>query len=235
MIIKLKLNKSVNIFQSPILAAHDELLPCHCSGAWSQGLLSGADRTALHCGCYHTQLFFWTTGAIVCEVILAVLSAVALGLAFSALQWNKTKELLIPAAVMAPVVILASLGDCVFVLLVQFTSTNETLYNYYNCASQSDTAEAILTALLYLIESVLTAYYWAGLINLYGLKRSAMSSSKPSTPPSPTLQPAPFYHSGDHDLSLLETESAFSITLPGPPLGSAGSFNPNVYTNISSI
>ena len=190
---------------------------------------------ALHCtvAAITSNSFFWTTGAIVCEVILAVLSAVTLGLAFSALQWNKTKELLIPAAVMAPVLILASLGDCVFVLLVQFTSTNETLYNYYNCASQSDTAEAILTALLYLIESVLTAYYWAGLINLYGLKRSAMSSSKPSAPPTP--QPAPFYHSGDHDLSLPETESAFNITLPGPPLGSAGSFNPNVYTNISSI
>ena len=189
---------------------------------------------ALHCtvAAITSNSFFWTTGAIVCEVILAVLSAVTLGLAFSALQWNKSKELLIPAAVMAPVLILATLGDFVFVLLVQFTSTDKTLYNYYNCASQSDTAEAILTALLYLIESVFTAYNWAGLINLYGLKRSTMSSSKPSAPPTP--QPAPFYHSGDHDFYLY-WKLCIQHTLPGPPSGSAGSFNPNVYTNISSI
>ena len=179
---------------------------------------------ALHCtvAAITHNSFFWTAGAIVCEVILAVLSAVTLGLAFSALQWNKTKELLIPAAVMAPVVILASLGDCVFVLLVQFTSTDKTLYNYYNCASQSDTAEAILTALLYLIESVFTAYYWAGLINLYGLKRSAMSSSKPSTPPSPTLQPAPFYHSGDQDFNLhlfSETNKGSNSSRPSYGIG----------------
>ena len=86
---------------------------------------------------------------------------------------------------MAPVLIL----DCllafgfVFVNVVELTS-----------------AEAILTALLYLIESVFTACYWVGLLNVYDFKRSVISSSKPSAPP--TLQPATFYNSGDQDFNI---------------------------------
>ena len=83
---------------------------------------------------------------------LATLCAVAFGLAFLALQWNKTRELLIPAAVMAPILSLVSL---IFFIMVLVKKTS---------------AAAIITALVYLFEAILSAYYWVGLITLYGLK-----------------------------------------------------------------
>ena len=133
---------------------------------------------ALHCtvaGVLH-DYYTWTTGDYILEVILASLSAIALVLAFSTLQWNKTKELLIPATVMAPILSLVSL--VYFIVLV----------------AQSTSAVAILIDLLYLLEAILAAYFWVGLLNLYDLKIAAISAPKPSSPS--THQPAPYYHSG---------------------------------------
>ena len=134
---------------------------------------------ALHCtaaGVLHDYYTCTTGDYFILEVILASLSAIALVLAFSALQWNKTKELLIPATVMAPILSLVSL--VYFIVLV----------------AQSTSAVAILIDLLYLLEAILAAYFWVGLLNLYDFKIAAISAPKPSSPS--THQPAPFYHSG---------------------------------------
>ena len=96
------------------------------------------------------KCFIWTARHYTWEAMLASLSAIALVLAFSALQWNKTKELLIPVAVMAPILSLDSLVFAILVLVEQPTS-----------------AEVIVIALLSLLEATLAAYYWLGLINLY--------------------------------------------------------------------
>ena len=85
--------------------------------------------------------------------LLATLSAIAFGLAFFALQWKKTRELLIPAAVMAPILSLVCL---IFFIMVLVKKTS---------------AEAIIIALLYLLEAILSAYYWVGIITLYGSKK----------------------------------------------------------------
>ena len=86
---------------------------------------------------------------------LATLSAVAFGLAFFALQWNKTRKLLIPAAAMSPILSLVSLIFFVMVLV------------------QKTSAGAIVIALLYLVEAILSAYYWVGLMTLYRLNPTA--------------------------------------------------------------
>ena len=86
--------------------------------------------------------------------ILATLSAIAFGLAFFALQWNKTRELLIPAAVMAPILSLASLILFFWVLVDHYS-----------------TAKAIIVALIFLFEAIVSAYYWVGLMTLYELKK----------------------------------------------------------------
>ena len=85
--------------------------------------------------------------------VLATLSAIAFGLAFFALQWKKTRELLIPAAVMAPILSLASL---IFFIMILVKKTS---------------AEAIIIALVYLLHAILSAYYWVALITLYGSKK----------------------------------------------------------------
>ena len=87
---------------------------------------------------------------------LATLSAIAFGLAFFALQWNKTRELLIPAAVMAPILSLVSL---IFFIMVLVNQTS---------------VGAIIIALIYLCEAIFAAYYWVGLMTLYDLKRPAI-------------------------------------------------------------
>ena len=84
--------------------------------------------------------------------VLATLSAIAFGLAFFALQWKKTRELLIPAAVMAPILSLVCL---IFFIMVLVKKTS---------------AEAVIIALFYLLEAILSAYYWVGLMTLYGSK-----------------------------------------------------------------
>ena len=53
---------------------------------------------------------------------------------------------------MAPVLSLVSL---IFFIMVLVKKTS---------------AAAIITALVYLLEAILSAYYWVGLITLYGLK-----------------------------------------------------------------
>merc|ERR1719481_1890456 len=85
---------------------------------------------------------------------LATLCAVAFGLAFFALQWNKTRELLIPAAVMAPILSLAGLILFFWVLVDHYS-----------------TAKAIIVALIFLFEAIVSAYYWVGLMTLYELKK----------------------------------------------------------------
>ena len=85
--------------------------------------------------------------------VLATLSAIAFGLAFFALQWKKTRELLIPAAVMAPILSLASL---IFFIMILVKKTS---------------AEAIIIALVYLLHAIISAYYWVALITLYGSKK----------------------------------------------------------------
>ena len=65
-------------------------------------------------------------------------------------------------------------------------------------AVMAPVAEAILTALLYLIEPVFTAYYWVG------------------------LQPATFYHSGDQDFNLhlfSETNKGSNSSRPSYGIG----------------
>ena len=89
--------------------------------------------------------------------ILATLSAIAFGLAFFALQWNKTRDLLIPAAVMAPILSLVSLIFFIIILV--------------DVSSLWYPARAIITALIYLVEAILSAYYWVGLMTLYDLKK----------------------------------------------------------------
>ena len=91
--------------------------------------------------------------------VLATLSAIAFGLAFFALQWNKTRELLIPAAVMAPIL---SLVSQIFFIMVLVNQTS---------------VGAIIIALIYLFEAILAAYYWVGLMTLYDLKRPVIISN----------------------------------------------------------
>ena len=74
----------------------------------------------------------------------------AYGLAFFALQWNRTRKFLIPAAVMSPIWSLVSL--IIFFDMMKKTS-----------------AGAIDIALI-LFEAIISAYYWVGLMTLYGLK-----------------------------------------------------------------
>ena len=88
---------------------------------------------------------------------LATTSAISFGLAFFALQWNKTRELLIPAAVMAPILSLVSLIFFIIILV-------DVLPLWYS-------ASAIIAALIYLLEAIFSAYYWVGLMTLYDLKK----------------------------------------------------------------
>ena len=73
----------------------------------------------------------------------------AYGLAFFALQWNRTRKFLIPAAIMSPFWSLVSL-----IIFFDMMKTS---------------AGAIDIALI-LFEAIISAYYWVGLMTLYGLK-----------------------------------------------------------------
>ena len=88
------------------------------------------------------------------------------GLASFALQWNKPRLLLIPAAALTPI---WSLFSLVFAMMVPVLEL------------QSGTGLIVLHLLfvipLVLLHSILLAYYWVGLMNLYGLKKPA---TKPS-------------------------------------------------------
>ena len=113
-------------------------------------------------GALVAAIFSGTYIWIVDRPTLATLSAVAYGLAFFALQWNKTRKLLIPAAVMSLILhygsILVSLNFFFVMVLVQKTS-----------------AGAVVIALLYLLEAILSAYYWVGLMTLYRLKNPVIN------------------------------------------------------------
>ena len=94
---------------------------------------------------------------IVAGPTLATLNVVTFGLAFFAIQWNKTKKLLISAAVMSPILSLVSLIFFIMVLV------------------QKTSAGAVVIALLYLLEAILSAYYWVGLMTLYRLKNPVIN------------------------------------------------------------
>ena len=90
---------------------------------------------------------------ITVESTLATLSVgafgLAYGLAFFALQWNRTRKFLIPAAIMSPIWSLVSL-----IIFFDMMKTS---------------AGAIDIALI-LFEAIISAYYWVGLMTVFGLK-----------------------------------------------------------------
>ena len=85
-------------------------------------------------------------------------NVITFGLAFAALQWNKTRVLLIPAAVLAPIWSIVSLICFVGFVQAVVKQPNEL---------------TVFFALLFLLDSILLAYYWVGLITLYGHKKPA--------------------------------------------------------------
>ena len=99
-----------------------------------------------------------------------LVNVITFGLASFALLWNKTRQLLIPAAVLAP---FWSFFSLIFVMVVpglQLESGN-------GDGAFIFAVHLILLIPLFLLYSILLAYYWVGLITLYGLKKPAVKPS----------------------------------------------------------
>ena len=85
-----------------------------------------------------------------------LVNVIVFGLAFIALQWNKTRKLLIPAAVLAPI---WSLVGLICIIMI----------------GMEGSAVAVIITLLFLLYSILIVYYWVGLITMYGLKKPGIT------------------------------------------------------------
>ena len=83
----------------------------------------------------------------ICGPTFATLCVAAFVLAFYALLLNKTRKFLIPAAIMSPILSLVSLN--IFFVMVR-------------------TSAEIVP--IYLFEGIISAYYWVGLMTVFGLK-----------------------------------------------------------------
>ena len=98
--------------------------------------------------------FYDNTSIWITQVPIPI-NLITFGLAFFAVQWNKTTAFLLPAAVLAHIWSLVSVV-CFIVMLVRFGDIPYT---------------GVIVPLVFLLDSILLAYYWVGLMTLY-IKKS---------------------------------------------------------------
>ena len=98
--------------------------------------------------------FYDNTSIWITQVPIPI-NLITFGLAFFAVQWNKTTAFLLPAAVLAHIWSLVSVV-CFIVMLVLYGDIPYT---------------GVIVPLVFLLDSILLAYYWVGLMTLY-IKKS---------------------------------------------------------------
>ena len=108
----------------------------------------------------HNTTFLWIV------YLPVLLNVIAFGLAFFALQWNKTRLLLIPAAELAAIESLFSLISAIMLPVLEVQS-----------GTGVDYLQLIFVIPFFLLHSMLLVYYWVGLMNLYVLKKPATEPS----------------------------------------------------------